>query len=106
MVGWCRQPSGWPFFVAVGSTCISPPPFLYSVVVFSIHRRNTVNTAIKQKEFLTQNEVIAELRISRQTFFKMRKNGEFIKPVIKSPMRWRVSDIDNFFNINVQGETL
>lgn len=53
-----------------------------------------------QNEFLTTDEVAAKLRVSRMHLYRMRRKGDFVNPAIKSPLRWRLKDIDAFLDKN------
>ena len=48
--------------------------------------------------FITANELMETLKVkSTTTFWRMRKRGDVPKPSIRNPLRWRKSEIDNFY---------
>ena len=51
-----------------------------------------------EHKYLKLDEVIAMLNVSRNWFYKMRKAGKFVKPAIERPMRWRLDQINNFWD--------
>ncbi|NOR71342.1 MAG: hypothetical protein GQ532_16860 [Methylomarinum sp.] len=49
--------------------------------------RQFMAISMSGEEFLTIAEVVAKLRVSRNHFYIMRKNGFFVKPAIDSLKR-------------------
>lgn len=58
----------------------------------------TTESTEDNDEFLTVNEMMRKLKVSRTVFWRMRKNGETPKAVTENPLRWRKKDLDAFYD--------
>ncbi|MBE0434748.1 MAG: helix-turn-helix domain-containing protein [Methylomicrobium sp.] len=48
--------------------------------------------------FLTAAELMQTLKVnSKTTFWRMRKRGDVPEPTIKSPLRWRKSEFESYY---------
>jgi predicted DNA-binding transcriptional regulator AlpA len=56
-----------------------------------------LSSPTKEDRLLTINDILEILNISRSTFYKIRKNGEFPLPAIsRYGMRWDAQAIDEY----------
>jgi predicted DNA-binding transcriptional regulator AlpA len=55
-------------------------------------------TSVEAHNYLTMQEVVEMFKISRMHLYRLRKAGLFAKPVMESPIRWRLKDIEVFMD--------
>jgi len=54
--------------------------------------------------FITAHELMETLKVkSKTTFWRMRKRGDVPKPTIKNPLRWKLSEIENYYQDRLKG---